>query len=73
VHVAEDGAAVLVDVDPAVGEVDLAGARRLDLGAGQRDAGLEALVDRIFVKGFAVVGYDGGNPRAPLDDHVHII
>lgn len=63
--VVEDGLAEIVDADPAVREVDLASTGRFDLGTRQDDAGLELVRDRIFVKGFAVVGYDlhGGLAR----------
>jgi hypothetical protein len=47
---------VLVDLDPAVGEVGLAVAQRLDLGAAQDEAGLERVGDRVLVEGFAVGG-----------------
>ena len=45
-------------LDPGIGvrDVDLAGADRLDLGAGQGDARLERLVDRELVAGSSVEG-----------------
>jgi len=47
-----------VDLRVAVGEVRTAGAHRLDLGAGERDAGLDRPVDRVVEAGLAVVGED---------------
>ena len=57
--------AVAVDARIRIGQVDLVGANRLDLGAGQCEAGLHGLVDRIFMSGSPVQG-DGfahGSPR----------
>ena len=57
----EPGLAAL-DARVGVGQVDLAGADRLDLGAGQDDAGLERVVDREVVAGSSVEG-DGRSSR----------
>jgi hypothetical protein len=58
----------LVALDPRVGvrQVDLAGADRLDLGAGQDEAGLDDLLDRELVSR-SPIERDGllGNVRAP--------
>ena len=46
----------LLDPGVGAGDVHLAGADRLDLGAGQRDAGLEGLLDRELMARFSVEG-----------------
>jgi hypothetical protein len=57
---------VALDARVGVGQVDLAGADRLDLGAGQDEAGLDGLLDRELVPRPPIEG-DGllGNVRAP--------
>ena len=42
----------------AFGDVGLALAQRLDLGAFQHDAGLEVVLDEVVVAGLAVLGRD---------------
>jgi hypothetical protein len=60
---------VAFDARVGIGQVDLAGADRLDLGAGQDEAGLERLLDRELIPRPPIQG-DGflGNVRTPWMD-----
>ena len=53
---AEQERLAVFDPRVAVAQIDLMGAQRLDLGAGQRQAGLERLLDKEIVAGLAVFG-----------------
>src|SRR6267142_5908578 len=54
-HAAQPGLAFL-DLGVAIAQVHVTRTERLDLRAGQADAGLEALLDRVVVARLAVVG-----------------
>lgn len=58
IDVSEKGLAVLVDIHPAVCEVDLAETGGFNLSSGQNESGLVSIGDGVLVESFTVIGND---------------
>ncbi len=58
IDVPENGLTILVDIHPAVCEVDLAEAGGFDLGSSQNESGIVSIRDGVLVESFTVIGND---------------